>query len=149
MARIDKEIIVDASVERVFGYITNPSNWPEVWPSLMEIYDLKPLPDGGYIASYVYKMAGMRFTGTLEFAELELNQWMVINTTGGILSKITVTCRSIEHDKHKTQVTLTIEYKIPVPLLGKLAEFVILKMNDQEASLVMNNLKLRFVMADY
>ena len=43
-------------------------------------------------------------------------------------------------------MTLTIEYKVPIPLLGKLAEFVVLKMNDQEADLVMVNPQARFLM---
>ncbi len=66
---------------------------------------------------------------------------MVIKTKGGIKSTITWTFRSIGN---KTGVTLTIEYKVPIPLLGKLAEIIVVKMNEQEADLIMYNLQARF-----
>jgi hypothetical protein len=88
-------------------------------------------------------MAGMRFKGTGEYIEFIPNQWMVIQTKGGIQSTITCTFRSIEA---KTRITLTIDYRVPVLLLGKLAEFVVLKINEHEAELVMVNLQARFLM---
>jgi hypothetical protein len=60
--------------------------------------------------------------------------------------KITCTFRS---DENITRVTLTIEYKVPVPLLGKLAEAIIVKMNDQEADLIMVNIRARFLRSRY
>lgn len=142
MARIDKEIIVNAPVERVFSYISEPGNWLEFWSALVDISDIQPLSKGGYKAKYEYKMAGMRFKGTGEHTEFVPNHWIVVQTKGGIQSTITITVRATEG---KTRVTLTLEYDIPVPLLGKLAEFVILKMNDHEADLVMLNLQARFL----
>lgn len=46
-------------------------------------------------------------------------------------------------------MTLTIEYIVPIPLLGKLAEAIIARMNDQEADLVMANLRDRFMMTGH
>ncbi|MBI2849910.1 MAG: SRPBCC family protein [Chloroflexi bacterium] len=143
MARIDKDITVSAPLEQVFAYIKEPGNWPEFWPNVMEVEDIKTLPNGGYSAKYQYKMAGMRFSGTGEHTEFVPNQWIVIETGGGVKSAITLTFRSIE--ARETRLTLTIEYKIPVPLLGKLAEAVILKMNEQEAELMMSNIRARFL----
>jgi hypothetical protein len=48
-----------------------------------------------------------------------------------------------------TRVTLTIEYKVPIPLLGKLAEAIIVRMNDQEGDLIMVNLGARFMMSTH
>ncbi|MFC2006105.1 SRPBCC family protein [Chloroflexota bacterium] len=146
MATVDKEVIVNAPIEKIFSYISDPSNWPEFWPSLMKIEDVQSLPKGGYSAKYEYKMAGVRFKGTGQYTEFVPNNWIVVQTKGGIQSTITCTFRSIEG---KTRVTLTIEYKVPILLLGKLAEFVILKMNDREADLVMFNLQIRFMMASH
>jgi uncharacterized membrane protein len=142
LARIDREIIVNSTLERVFRYVSDPYNWPELWPSLMAVEDVKPLSNGGFSARYEYKMIGMRFKGTGECTDYVPNQWMVIDTKGGIHGRITLTFRSIED---KTRVTITIEYTVPVPLLGKLTEYVVLKMNEQEANLVLNNLRLRFM----
>jgi len=142
LARIDKEVIVNSTLERVFRYVSDPNNWPELWPSLMAVKDVKTLSNGGFSAAYEYKMIGMRFGGTGECTDYVPNQWMVIDTKGGIHGRITLTFRSIED---RTRVTITIEYKVPVPLLGKLTEYIILKMNEQEANLVLNNLQLRFM----
>ena len=142
MAKVDKEGIINVPVEDIFSYLCEPSNAPEFWPSLMEIKDVKSLPNGGYNVRWVYKMVGMRFEGQGEYTEIVPNQWFVIDTKGGVNSKITCTFRSNEN---KTKMTLTIEYKVPVPLLGKLAEAIIMRMNDQEADLLMVNLGARFI----
>jgi uncharacterized protein YndB with AHSA1/START domain len=143
LARIDKEVTVNSPIERVFNYVSNPHNWPEFWPSLLGVKDVQLLPNGGYSATYEHKMAGMQFTGAGECIEHVPNQWISIQTKGGIRSTITCTFRSIEA---RTRITLTIDYQVPVPLLGKLAEFVVLKMNEHEAELVMVNLQARFLM---
>ena len=40
-------------------------------------------------------------------------------------------------------------YPVPIPLLGKLAEAIIVKMNDQEGDLMMAHLRTRFMMANH
>ncbi len=146
MAKVEKEVTVNVPIEKIFRFISEPSNLPEFWPSLMEIKDVQSLPNGGYSARWVYKMAGMRFEGTGEYTQIVPNKSFVIETKGGIRSTITWTFRS---RANITRVTLTIEYKIPIPLLGKLAEAIIVKMNDQEGDLMMANLQARFMMANH
>lgn len=141
MIRIDKEVIVSSSLEAVFDYVQNPLNWLEIWPGLLQIDDLKPLTGGGYTGRYQYKMAGMVFQGKGVFTEYIPNRWFVVTTKGSVQSTITCTFRTIE--ELNTRITLTIEYEVPIPLLGKLAEYIIMKMNDQEADLVLANLKTR------
>ncbi len=145
MAKVEKEVTVKAPIEKVFSYISEPSNLPELWPSVMEIKDVQSLPNGGYSGRWVYKMVGMRFEGTAQYTKILPNQWIVIETKGGVNSTITWTFRSREDI---TRVTLTIEYKVPIPLLGKLAEAIIVKMNDQEGNLIMANLQARFMTAN-
>jgi hypothetical protein len=126
----------------VYEYILYPENLPEFWPSVVEVTNIQELPNGGYYGKYLYKMAGLKFEGYGECVEIVPNQWMVIETHGGIKSRITWTFRS---RGDVTRITLTIEYIIPIPLLGKLAEAIIVMMNDQEAELIMANLQARFM----
>ena len=142
MARVEKEVTVVAPLDQVCSYITEPSNVPEFWPSVQEIKNVEPLPNGGFSGRWLYKMLGVTFEGTGIYTEVVPNQWLVIETSGGIKSRITWTFRA---RGEITRVTLTIEYSVPIPLLGKLAEAIIVKMNDQEADLVMANLKARFM----
>jgi len=145
MAKVEKAATVNVPIERIFRYINEPSNWLEFWPSLMEITDVQSLPNGGYSGSWVYKMAGMRFKGAGEYTSVVPNKWLVIETKGGVRSTITWSFRS---QGNKTRVSLTIEYKVPIPLLGKLAEAIVVKMNEQEADLIMYNLQVRFIVAN-
>ena len=145
MARIDKEIILEVPLEKVFGYISEPRNLPEIWPSLMEVTDVQSLPNGGYSARWVYKMVGMRFEGTAENTTVSPNRLIIIETKGGIGSTITWTFRSLENMENAIRVTFAIEYTIPVPILGKFAKPIITKINHQEMKLMIANLQVRLL----
>ena len=138
MIVVDKEIMVNASIEKAYGYILDPNNMVKYWPSVMEIGDVQPLPNGGYSARWVYKMAGIRLAGRGEHTKVVPNQHFVIETKGGVRSNIAWTFRSWED---ATKVTLTVEYKMPIPILAELAEAIVTKMNDREGDLIMANLK--------
>ena len=142
MAIIGEAITIQAPVEKIFDYISKPDNLPEFWPSLVEITDVQSLPEGRYKARYVYKMAGMQFKGTGEYTEVVQNKSLVIVTKGDIGSVMTWVFRS---QSNRTKVTLTINYKIPIPLVGRLAEIVIEKMNEQELTLMLSNLRASFM----
>ncbi len=141
MIVVDKEVMVDGPIEKVYGYVSDPDNLVRFCPSVLEIQDVRSLPNGGYSARWVYKMAGMRSRGTGEFTAVVPNSYFVVETTGGVKSRITCTFRSWEDI---TKVTLTVEYTVPKPLLHELAEAIIVKMNDREADLIMANLQVIF-----
>ena len=108
----------------------------------MEVKDVEPLPNGGYNFRWAYKMLGLWFEGAAEQTRFVLNEFVVTETKGGINSTIVWTVRSWEN---RTRVTFTVDYNIPIPLLGKIAEAIILKINDQEAEVIMANLQARFM----
>ena len=94
------------------------------------------------------KTAGMSFTGQGEFVEYIPNRWIVINVNGGIKSTIMFSYRTIKDKPNsgKTRIILSIMYKIPVPVLGKLAGIVVRKINENDIELLMNNLSARFLL---
>jgi uncharacterized protein YndB with AHSA1/START domain len=141
MAKIERTITINAPVEKVFGYLTDPTKLPEIWPSLIEVKDVQQLPEVvGSSYHWVYKMAGVRFEGTTETIEHVPNQRVVVKDKGGIQSTRSTL---FQPENGGTKVTTQTEYTIPVPLLGKLAETVILKLNEHEADVVQANLKTR------
>jgi len=140
MRKAVKSITIKSPVEKIFDYISEPTNLPEIWPSLMEIKDVQRLPDGNINNRWVYKMAGMRFEGTSEGVESVANQRIVSKTKGGVESTQTW---MFQPEGDETKVTIEIEYTIPIPLLGKLAEAIIVKMNEHEGELLLSNLKAR------
>jgi uncharacterized protein YndB with AHSA1/START domain len=140
MASVKKSITISAPAEKVFGYISEPANLPEFWPSLVEVRDVRRLPNGGTTNRWVYKMAGIRLEGTSDDVEYVANERLVSKTTGGADSTQTW---MLQPEAGGTKVTFEIEYAVPVPVLGKVAEAVIVKMNEREGDLVLANLKAR------
>jgi uncharacterized protein YndB with AHSA1/START domain len=138
MASIKSSITINAPVEKVFEF-TKPENLPQIWPSLVEVKNVKRLPNGGYSWDWKYKMAGMSFNGSSEHVEFVENEQTVSKSTG-IESTITWTYEPVGSSTKMTSLT---EYKIPVPLLGKLAESFIVKMNENESDVILENLKAR------
>ena len=140
MAKVIKSITINAPVEKVFKYATDQTNMPEIWPSMVENNFLERLPNGGTKSQYVYKMAGMRFEGISVDTEFIPNQRTVSKTEGGVESEITWEYQS---EGEATKVTFGAEYTVPIPLLGKLAEAFIVKQNENEAEIILANLKAR------
>ena len=139
MAKIVKTINIKAPVEKVYDYISEPTNLPEIWPSLVEIKDVQKLPSGGTKERWVYKMAGIRLEGTSESEDTK-NQRIVSKSKGGVESTQTW---MFQPEAGGTKVTFEVEYTVPIPVLGKLAEAIIVKMNEHEGELILANLKAR------
>jgi uncharacterized protein YndB with AHSA1/START domain len=140
VARIEKSIVIDAPVEKVFSYVEDPNNIPEYWPSVVEIKDVEELPNGGARMKAVYKMAGVRFDMESECTEFEPNQRTVYKSQGGVSS--TATWIYAPHDGG-TKVTIRNEYAVQLPVLRKLAESFLTKVNENEAETVLNNVKAK------
>ena len=140
MAKISRSISMNAPVEKVYTFMTDPTHLPEIWPSMIEVKDVQPSPAGGYNFGWVYKMAGTRFEGASETTEAIPNQRAITKSTKGIQSTFVWT---YEPEGSGTKMTVEIEYVIPIPLLGKLAEAFIVKQNEHEAEVLLANLKAR------
>ena len=138
MATIKSSITINAPLEKVFEY-TKPENLPEIWPSLVEVKNVKELPSGGYSWDFVYKMAGVKFNGSSKHVEYVENDHTVAQSTG-IDSTITWSYEAMAGGTRMTSLT---EYKIPVPLLGKVAEAFIVKINENESETTLANVKAR------
>ena len=138
MARVEKRITIQAPPEKVFAYLNDPSKGPGFWPSLTAVKDVEPLVSGGHRWRYVYKMAGLNFEGSNETAEFVPNRRLVVRSQGGIEATVTWT---LDPQDGGTVVGLNADYKVPIPVLGKLAEAVIAKMNEREGEVLLENLK--------
>ena len=140
MRKAGGSIIINAPIKKIFDYLSEPTNQLEIWPSLMEIKDVQRFPDGKTKNRWVYKMAGMRLEGTSEGVESIANQRIVSKTKGGVESTQTW---MFQPEGDETKVTFEVEYTVPIPVLGKLAEAIIVKMNEHEGEVILANLKTR------
>ena len=140
MAKI-KTAVINAPVERVFGYIRETTNLPEVWPNLLQVRDVQRLPNGGNRSLCVYRMIGMRFELISEDVEYIPNRRIVSKTGGGIQSVLTW---QFEPEDGKTRLSLEAEYTMPTPLLGRLAEGIVARINEKDIGELVNILKIKF-----
>jgi coenzyme Q-binding protein COQ10 len=138
MAKITKSIFINAPIEKVFNYHTDPNNNTEYWPSMVEVKDIVDHPVGGKKFNWVYKMAGVRFEGTTTPIEYIPNKRLVVESTGGIESTFVY---DYEPEGGGTRLSMEVDYRVPVPVLGKLAGSFILKTNEREADTVLANIK--------
>jgi uncharacterized membrane protein len=136
---VERSITINAPVEKVFSYIEDPTNELEWIPSLVEVEDVTG--QGAEIHfRWAYKMAGIRLEGESTNTEYIPNKRIATQSKGGIVSTWTLTFEP--HDSG-TKLNLVVEYTIPVPVLGKLAEALVLRQNEREADLALANIKDR------
>jgi uncharacterized protein YndB with AHSA1/START domain len=141
--KVVKTITINAPVAKVFGYLDEPTNLPEIWPSLIEARDVERLPNGGTAFKWIYKMAGMRLKGTSEATEYIPNRRTVFKSKGGVQSTI---AWMLQPDADGTKVIFEAECTVPARLVGRLTETFIVKQNEREAELILANLKDRMEM---
>lgn len=144
MARSTTSTLIHAPVDKVFGYLDDPTHMPEFWPSLVDITDVQTLPNEGHRNHWTYKMAGVRLQGTSETTEHVPNRRIVNKTTGGVDSLQTWVLEPMGED---TKVTFEVDYTVPVPVLGRMAEAAIVKLNEHEGEAIAENLKTILEMA--
>jgi len=137
---IERSIMIKAPPKQVFSYLEEPVHLLEIWPSMVEIKDVKPLPKGGHRYHWVYKMAGMRFEGDTETVEFEPDRHFLSKSTGQIPATFDYT---FTPENGATKVDVKTEYEIPSSLLGKLAEPFVRRLNEREADTFLANLKDR------
>ena len=139
MAKIERSITISDTVDKVFAYITDLANEMEYIPSVTDVRNITG-HRVGQRCGWTYKMMGIPLKGNAEVTEYMPNQRYVLKTNGGILSTWTWTFKA---ESHKTRLNVVVEYRIPVPVLGKLGDAIVQQLNEREADLAMANIKER------
>ena len=142
MIKFSKSIFILSPPEKVFDVIDDTANLPAIWRNLTNIRNLKRIPNGGHSFQFDYRMAGVRIEGSSVDLEFVRPARIVTHTTGGVNSTLAWTFKP-GADGVGTDLTLEIRYEVPMPLVGKLAEVIISKINETDITYVLNYLKLK------
>lgn len=137
MAKVKKSIIINSPVEKVFNYISDPMSQLEWLPSMMEVKNVNG-SEVGQKYHWKYRMAGVPLEGETTVIEYIPNKRIMTKSKGGANSTWIF---DFETQDGGTKVDLEIEYSIPVPVIGKLAEKIVLRRNEREGDLAMANIK--------
>ena len=139
MPRIEGTNTINAPVEKVFAYLSDPMNELEWFPGMMEVKDVTGKGVGGRYR-FVYKLIGLSREGESTCTEYIPNQRIVTQSKGGIVSTFTWTFKS---QNGETELSVVIDYIIPIPVLGKVVEAIALKWMEREADMAGGNIKAR------
>ena len=137
MAKLSRSVIINAAVDKVFAYIDDPTNAPEWNPGLIEVTEITGSGVGQHYR-WRYKMAGVPLNGETTVSEHIPNERRVIQSKGALEAHWTFT---FEPHDGGTKLGMDVEYTVPVPVLGKLAEKLVLKRNEREADMATENIK--------
>ena len=138
---IVRDIQVDIPVERVFDFLLDPNNLPEIWPNVIEVKNVKKSKDHeGFNFNWTYKMFGLPFEGKCETIEHIPYERFVVKSNKALDS--TITWR-FQPSGRETHVTLRFEYQIPSSLLKRMKEEIVIQENEHEVDALLQNLKSR------
>ncbi len=138
---IVRDIRVNAPVERVFDFLVDPNNLPEIWPNVIEVKNVKKSKDNeGFNFNWAYKMSGLPFEGKCETIEYIPHERLVVKTNKGLDSTITWRFQPLGRE---TNMTLRFEYQVPSPLLKRIKEDIVIQENEHEVEALLQNLKSR------
>jgi uncharacterized membrane protein len=137
MIKIHKSIEIKAPVKEVYDYVDDPTTSPEWMQGMIEVNNVTGSGVGRHY-DWTYKMAGMRLKGENLCTEDVPEKHIVVESKGGVESVWTF---NFDNRNDATVLDLDIDYKIPVPVIGKLAEKVLLKRNERIAEMDLLNIK--------
>jgi len=139
MPNVHRSIEIKAPIKEVYDYIDNPEKDPEWMTSMVEVHNVKGSGVGRQF-DWTYKMVGVPLKGESIFTEDVPEKHIVVKTKGSVESTWTF---NLESREDYTMLDLDIDYRIPVPVVGKLAEKVLMKRNERETEMSLTNIKER------
>jgi hypothetical protein len=140
MITLRRSVGIDSPTDQVFTFMLDPDHLHEIWPSLVDVTNVRDRGTGANSFDFVYKMAGIKLHGHSGSVEVEPGRCVLTTLEGGITGKLRW---SFDGKDGHTDVTVEAEYAIPVPVLGRLAEPIVAKINEHEAEVLLKNLKAR------
>ncbi len=137
LMKVDESIVIDASPDAVFAYVTDPAKMAEWLPSMVEARNIVGTGEGQQY-EWTYKMGGILFRGQSVVVEQVPSKLAVFQTIGAVDSTWTF---QLDGANGGTRFRLTIEYEVPMPVLGKLAERLLAKRHERSIGLALVNAK--------
>lgn len=137
MASWKDSILIHARPDDVFAYVDDPRELPIWLPSMVEVRNVVGTGLGQQY-DYTYKMAGLLLRGqnvVIEHVPNERGLHQIIGMISALWDY------SVEPHPEGTVLTIEVEYAVPVPVLGRLAERLAIRQNAAALELALVNVK--------
>jgi len=139
MKKITRTVEIKAPVQRVYDFLTQPENLPSIWPNMVSVSNVTVAANGSHDFDWIYKMAGLHFKGHAETLEAVPGKLVRMRNQRGIPSTFVWTYEGLNGSG--TRLTVAVEYEIPTPIIGKIAEALLVKLNERDCENLLANLK--------
>jgi uncharacterized membrane protein len=140
MIRILRNIRINAPVEKVYDFLSDPKHLPELWPNVVEVKSVKRAPKGGYSFDWTYKMSGQTLNGKVETTDFTRNQRFVWESTRGFESILRF---RFQPEGNLTALTFEMDYTIPSALLKQTKHDVIVQETEHEVEAMCSNIRTK------
>ena len=139
MHKIQRTIDIKAPVQNVYDFVNQPSNLPSFWPNMIAVSNIVASKGGCSDFDWVFKMVGHQFKGHTKCEEAQPGKLARFKNEAGIPS--TLLWKYTGLDGSGTRLSLEIEYTMPTPIIGKIAEVIAVKINERDLDTMLANLK--------
>jgi hypothetical protein len=140
---LKKNAIIPAPPDKVFDVVFDTANISEIWRNVSNVRNLQALPNGGHSFQFDYTMAGLRLSSSGTDLLVLRPDRLVTRTTGGVTSTLSWTFKPILGNT-QTDLTLEANYDVPVPLVGRLAEYFVARLNETDITHMLSYLQHKF-----
>ena len=137
MASHVESVVVNAPVSEVFAYVNAAATIPDWMTGMIEVRNVVG-SGAGLQYDWTYKMVGVHVRGQNVVVEYIPNERATHQGIGMLTSSWT---NIVEPHDGGTKLTIELEYTIPIPVLGKLAEGLTFQRNARDMKTSMLNLK--------
>ena len=124
MTKIEKSIIINAPIKKVFAFVTDPNNFARAQPPETQTKVLSR-PEGPLAVGRSWRMsmkaAGQLYEWENEITEVIENQKVSGRQKGGAFKKLEWT-QSFEPSDGSTKFSFAAEYEMPYSLFGKIID---------------------------
>jgi uncharacterized membrane protein len=116
-----------------------PSNLPGIWPHLMSVSNVVPSLGGTHDFDWTFKMGGIKFEGHSKVEDAQSAKFARYRNEAGIPSTFLWSFEGL--DGSGTRLKVDVEYSIPTPVIGKIAEALVARSNERDFDVMLANLK--------
>lgn len=141
MSTVSKKVLINASVSKVFGFVTDPENWTKYVTSLVEVKNVSsPKAEKGTTFNWTYRMLGMNFHGRGQVTENTKNKKFGLKMEGSFPIEESYVFTSLEEG---TELSIEVQYEMPGKVMSVLANKGLMeKINKKESDNVLSKIKM-------
>jgi len=137
MATWKNSIVIHAASDKVFAYVDEPMNYTTWLPNMVEVRNVTGT-GAGQQYEWTFKMGGLLLRGQTVVVEYVPNKSASHQIIGNIHALWEY---EVENDEKGTVLTIGVDYSVPIPVLGRLAEHIVVRELGRQFDVGLENVK--------